>query len=167
MAVPTHDQRDFEFAKKYNLRLRVVIKPFDRELSEETMTEAYVDEGVLVNSGPFNGQRNLEALDRIAEYLESEGMGHKTVNFRLRDWNISRQRYWGAPIPIITCDRCGTVPVPEQDLPVVLPLNLELRPNGGSPLPFEPSFYETSCPKCHGKARRETDTMDTGVLMVF
>ena len=163
MAVPTHDQRDFEFAKKYNLRLRVVIKPFDRELSEETMTEAYVEEGILVNSGPFNGQRNLEALDRIAEYLESEGMGHKTVNFRLRDWNISRQRYWGAPIPIITCDRCGTVPVPEQDLPVVLPLNLELRPNGGSPLPFEPSFYETSCPKCHGKARRETDTMDTFV----
>jgi leucyl-tRNA synthetase len=163
MAVPTHDQRDFEFAKKYNLRLRVVIKPFDRNLAEETMTEAYVEEGVLVNSGPFNGQRNLEALDRIAEYLESEGMGHKTVNFRLRDWNISRQRYWGAPIPIITCDRCGTVPVPEKDLPVVLPLNLELRPNGGSPLPFEPSFFETSCPKCQGKARRETDTMDTFV----
>jgi len=163
MAVPTHDQRDFEFAKKYNLRLRVVIKPLDRELSETTMTEAYVEEGILVNSGPFNGQRNLEALDRIAEYLESQGMGHKTVNFRLRDWNISRQRYWGAPIPIITCDRCGTVPVPEQDLPVVLPLNLELRPNGGSPLPFEPSFYETSCPKCRGKARRETDTMDTFV----
>jgi leucyl-tRNA synthetase len=163
MAVPTHDQRDFEFAKKYNLRLRVVIKPFDRDLSEETMTEAYVEEGVLVNSGPFNGLRNLEALDRIAEYLESEEIGHKTVNFRLRDWNISRQRYWGAPIPIITCERCGTLPVPEKDLPVVLPLNLELRPNGGSPLPFEPSFYEVSCPKCGGKARRETDTMDTFV----
>ena len=163
MAVPTHDQRDFEFAKKYSLRLRIVIKPFDRELSEEAMTEAYVEEGILVNSGPFNGQRNLEAMDRIAEYLESNGLGHKTVNYRLRDWNISRQRYWGAPIPIITCDRCGTVPVPEKDLPVVLPLNLELRPNGGSPLPFEPSFYETSCPKCHGKARRETDTMDTFV----
>jgi len=163
MAVPTHDQRDFEFAKKYHLRLRVVIKPFDRDLSEETMTEAYVEEGVLVNSGPFNGLRNLEALDRIAEYLESEGMGHKTVNFRLRDWNISRQRYWGAPIPIITCERCGTLPVPEKDLPVVLPLDLELRPNGGSPLPFEPSFYEVTCPKCRGKARRETDTMDTFV----
>jgi leucyl-tRNA synthetase len=163
MAVPTHDQRDFEFAKKYQLRLRVVIKPFDRDLSEQTMTEAYVEEGVLVNSGPFNGLRNLEALDRIAEYLESEGIGHKTVNFRLRDWNISRQRYWGAPIPIITCERCGTLPVPEKDLPVVLPLDLELRPNGGSPLPFEPSFYEASCPKCQGKARRETDTMDTFV----
>jgi len=163
MAVPAHDQRDFEFAKKYHLRLRVVIQPFDRELSEQTMTEAYVEEGILVNSGPFNGLRNLEALDRIAEYLESKGMGRKTVNFRLRDWNISRQRYWGTPIPIITCERCGTVPVPEKDLPVVLPLNLELRPNGGSPLPFEPSFYETSCPKCGGKAKRETDTMDTFV----
>jgi leucyl-tRNA synthetase len=163
MAVPTHDQRDFEFAKKYNLRLRVVIKPFDRDLSEETMGEAYVEEGVLVNSGPFSGLRNLEALDRIAEYLESEGKGHKTVNFRLRDWNISRQRYWGAPIPIITCERCGAVPVPEKDLPVVLPLQLELRSNGGSPLPFEPSFHAVSCPKCGGKARRETDTMDTFV----
>jgi len=163
MAVPTHDQRDFEFAKKYDLRLRVVIKPFDRDLSEKTMTEAYVEEGTLVNSGPFNGLRNLEALDRIAQYLESEGIGHKTVNFRLRDWNISRQRYWGAPIPIIHCDRCGALPVPEKDLPVVLPLKLELRPNGGSPLPFESSFYEVSCPKCGGKARRETDTMDTFV----
>jgi leucyl-tRNA synthetase len=163
MAVPTHDQRDFEFAKKYDLRLRVVIKPFDRDLSEETMSEAYVEEGILVNSGPFNGLRNLEALDRVAEYLESEGKGHKTVNFRLRDWNISRQRYWGAPIPIITCERCGALPVPEKDLPVVLPLNLELRSNGGSPLPFEPSFHEVSCPKCGGKARRETDTMDTFV----
>jgi leucyl-tRNA synthetase len=141
----------------------VVIKPFDRDLSEETMAEAYVEEGILVNSGPFNGLRNLEALDRIAEYLDSMGLGHKTVNFRLRDWNISRQRYWGAPIPVITCERCGTLPVPEKDLPVVLPLNLELRPNGGSPLPFEPSFYEVSCPKCGGKARRETDTMDTFV----
>ena len=163
MAVPTHDQRDFEFAKKYNLRLRVVIKPFDRDLSEESMAEAYVEEGILVNSGPFNGLRNLEALDRIAEYLDSKGLGHKTVNFRLRDWNISRQRYWGAPIPVITCERCGTLPVPEIDLPVVLPLNLELRPNGGSPLPFEPAFYEVSCPRCGGKARRETDTMDTFV----
>ena len=163
MAVPTHDQRDFEFAKKYGLPLRVVIKPPDRDLDEETMTEAYVEEGILVNSGPFNGQKNLEALDSIAEYLESKGMGYKTVNYRLRDWGISRQRYWGAPIPIIYCDKCGTVPVPEEDLPVVLPLNLDMRPNGGSPLPFEPSFYETTCPKCKGKARRETDTMDTFV----
>ncbi len=163
MAVPTHDQRDFEFAKKYGLQLRVVIKPPDEEMSEEAMTEAYEDEGILVNSGPFDGQRNLEALDSIAEYLESKGLGYKTVNFRIRDWNISRQRYWGAPIPIIYCDKCGTVPVPEEDLPVVLPLDLEMRPGGGSPLPFEPSFYETGCPSCKGKARRETDTMDTFV----
>jgi leucyl-tRNA synthetase len=164
MAVPTHDQRDFEFAKKYDLRLRVVIKPEqDSDLTEETMTEAYEEQGILVNSGPFNGQRNLDALDSIAEYLESKGMGHKTANFRLRDWNISRQRYWGAPIPMITCDKCGMVPVPEKDLPVLLPLDLEMRPQGGSPLPFEASFYEVACPACGGKGKRDTDTMDTFV----
>ena len=163
MAVPTHDQRDFEFAQKYNLPLRVVIQPPGEILKEETMTEAYEGKGTLVHSGPFDGQGNLEALDDIAEYLESEGLGHKTVNFRLRDWNISRQRYWGAPIPIIYCDTCGIVPVPEEDLPVELPLDLEMRPNGGSPLPVEPSFFETTCPQCQGKARRETDTMDTFV----
>jgi leucyl-tRNA synthetase len=163
MAVPAHDQRDFEFARKYSLRLRLVIEPTDKDLREDTMTEAYEGEGILVNSGPFNGQKNLEALDNIAAYLESKGLGHKTVNYRLRDWNISRQRYWGAPIPIIYCERCGVVPVPEKDLPVVLPLDLEMRPNGASPLPFEPSFYETTCPECGGSARRETDTMDTFV----
>jgi len=163
MAVPTHDQRDFEFAKKYKIPLRVVIKPEDMDLDEESMTEAYVEEGVLVNSGPFDGQRNMKALDSIAEYLEDKGIGHKTVNFRIRDWNISRQRYWGAPIPIIYCDKCGTVPVPDSDLPVVLPLDLQLKAEGGSPLPSAPSFYETNCPKCNGMARRETDTMDTFV----
>jgi len=163
MAVPTHDQRDFEFAKKYGLPLRVVIRPPDRELKEDTMTEAYVEEGILVNSGPFNGQRNTEAMDSIIEYLDSKGLGYRTVNYRIRDWGISRQRYWGAPIPIIYCDDCGVVPVPEKDLPVILPLALDMRPNGGSPLPFEPSFYETACPKCGKKARRETDTMDTFV----
>jgi leucyl-tRNA synthetase len=163
MAVPTHDQRDFEFAKKYNLPLKVVIKPMDALLDERTMAEAYTGEGILVNSGPFNGQRNLEALEAIAEYLENRGLGRKTVNYRLRDWGISRQRYWGAPIPIIYCDQCGTVPVPASDLPVVLPLDLHMRANGGSPLPFEPSFYEAQCPRCGGKARRETDTMDTFV----
>ena len=163
MAVPTHDQRDFEFARKYNLSLRVVIKPAKENLGEDTMTEAYEGEGVLVNSGPFDGQRNLEALNNIVEYLESKGMGYKTVNFKIRDWNISRQRYWGAPIPIIYCDRCGTVPVPEKDLPVILPTDLEMGPYGGSPLPLESSFYETTCPKCKNKARRETDTMDTFV----
>jgi leucyl-tRNA synthetase len=163
MAVPTHDQRDFEFAKKYNLPLRVVIQPPGETLEEETMTEAYEGEGTLVHSGPFDGKGNLEALDDIADYLESEGLGYKTVNFRLRDWNISRQRYWGTPIPIIYCNTCGTVPVPEEDLPVVLPLDLQMSPNGGSPLPLEPSFYETICPKCGGSARRETDIMDTFV----
>ncbi len=163
MAVPTHDQRDFEFSKKYDLPLRVVIQPKGRDLKAEEMTEAYVDEGILVNSGPFNGESNLDALDRIADYLESKNLGHKTVNFRIRDWGVSRQRYWGAPIPIIYCENCGTVPVPENDLPVVLPLDLNMRPNGGSPLPTAPSFYEARCPKCGGKARRETDTMDTFV----
>ena len=163
MAVPTHDQRDFEFARKYGLKLRVVIKPEDAELIEEDMTEAFVDQGILVNSGPFNGQRNLEALDNIADYLEEQGIGHKTVNYRIRDWGISRQRYWGAPIPMIHCDACGIVPVKKEDLPVVLPLDLDMRPNGGSPLPLDPSFTETTCPKCGSKARRETDTMDTFV----
>ena len=163
MAVPAHDQRDFEFAKKYGLPIRVVIQPPDQEIKEDEMDKAYVGEGTLVNSGPFNGLKNLDALERIAEYLEKTGLGRKAVSYRLRDWGISRQRYWGAPIPIIYCDKCGTVPVPERDLPVVLPLDLDMRPQGGSPLPYEPSFYETNCPQCGGKARRETDTMDTFV----
>jgi leucyl-tRNA synthetase len=163
MAVPTHDQRDFEFAKKYDLPLRVVIKPPDRDLPEDEMTEAYVDEGVLVNSGPFNGMPNMEALDQIIDYLEKKAMGYKTVNYRLKDWGISRQRYWGAPIPIVHCPECGEVPVPEDQLPVVLPLDLDLKEGGKSPLPFAPSFYETDCPRCGKPAKRETDTMDTFV----
>jgi leucyl-tRNA synthetase len=163
MSVPTHDQRDFEFAKKFDIPLVPVIQPSDREMSADEMIEAYEGEGIMVNSGIFNGMGNVEAKDAITEYLSSKGIGHKTVNFRIRDWNISRQRYWGAPIPIIYCDKCGTVPVDEKDLPVRLPLDLDLRQGGGSPLPFEPSFYETSCPRCKGKARRETDTMDTFV----
>lgn len=163
MAVPTHDQRDFEFAKKYDLPLRVVIKPPDRDLPEQGMTEAYVDEGVLVNSGPFNGMPNMEALDQIIDYLEKKGMGYKTVNYRLKDWGISRQRYWGAPIPIVHCPECGEVPVPEDQIPVVLPLDLDLKEGGKSPLPFAPSFYETDCPRCGRPAKRETDTMDTFV----
>ena len=163
MAVPTHDQRDFEFAKKYGLSLKVVIRPVDSEMTEEEMTEAYVDEGILVNSSPFNGMPNMEALERIADYLASKGMGYKTVNFRLKDWGISRQRYWGAPIPIIYCPKCGVVPVPEDQLPVLLPLDLDLKEGGRSPLPHEASFYKTECPRCSGPARRETDTMDTFV----
>ncbi len=163
MAVPTHDQRDFEFAKKYGLPLRVVIQPEGQVLEAEKMTAAYVEPGIMINSGPFNGKYNLDALESVAEYLDENGLGHKTVSYRIRDWGISRQRYWGAPIPVIYCDSCGTVPVPEEDLPVALPLDLNLLPGGGSPLPAAPSFYETTCPKCHGKARRETDTMDTFV----
>ena len=163
MAVPTHDQRDFEFAKKYSLPLIVVIQNPEMTLDAETMEEAYVDEGVLVNSGQFNGMNNMKALDAMADYLESLGRGKRTVQYRLRDWGISRQRYWGAPIPIIYCDKCGTVPVPEADLPVVLPLDVEIKGEGGSPLARHKSFVETSCPSCKGPARRETDTMDTFV----
>jgi len=163
MAVPTHDQRDFEFAQKYNLPLIVVIDNPDSPLQAETMTEAYIDEGILINSGQFNGMKNLQALEDIAEYLESIGRGRKTIEYRLRDWGISRQRYWGAPIPVVYCDKCGTVPVPEKDLPVVLPKDVELTGEGGSPLEKMESFSNTTCPNCGGPARRETDTMDTFV----
>ncbi|MBN1226572.1 MAG: leucine--tRNA ligase [Deltaproteobacteria bacterium] len=163
MAVPTHDQRDFEFAKKYDLPLRLVIKPEDSEILEDQMEEAYVGEGILVNSGQFNGIKNRDALEKIGDYLEDKGMGYRTINYRLKDWGISRQRYWGAPIPVVYCERCGVVPVPDDQLPVVLPLDLDLKEGGKSPLSYEASFYETPCPKCGQKARRETDTMDTFV----
>jgi leucyl-tRNA synthetase len=163
MAVPTHDQRDFEFAKKYNLPLIVVIQPPKKALNVHTMTEAYVEAGILVNSGPFNGMENMKALDKIAEYLESLGRGKKTIQYRLRDWGISRQRYWGAPIPVVYCEKCGAMPVPAEDLPVILPRDVELTGAGGSPLAKHESFVKTSCPKCKGPARRETDTMDTFV----
>jgi leucyl-tRNA synthetase len=163
MAVPTHDQRDFEFAKVYRLPLLVVIQPKDQTLKAETMTEAYEGEGSLVNSGQFNGMDSVRARKAIAKYLEEKGLGGERVSYRLRDWGISRQRYWGAPIPIIYCDRCGTVPVPEKDLPVVLPFNVEVTGMGESPLKGVKEFVETKCPKCGGRGRRETDTMDTFV----
>jgi leucyl-tRNA synthetase len=163
MAVPTHDQRDFEFALKYGLPLIVVVQPGDRTLDEKTMAEAYEGEGLLVNSGPFNGLRSDQAREAIAEHLEKKGMGGKRVSYRLKDWGISRQRYWGAPIPIVYCDRCGTVPVPEKDLPVVLPLDVAITGMGESPLAKSKSFVEAKCPKCGAPARRETDTMDTFV----
>ena len=163
MAVPTHDQRDFEFAKKFNLPLIVVISPKDKTLDPATMTEAYVDEGILVNSGQFNGMENTKVLEAIADFLEAQGKGRRTIQYRLRDWGISRQRYWGAPIPMINCDKCGIVPVKEEDLPVVLPENVVFSPEGGSPLAALPEFIHTTCPKCGGKAARETDTMDTFV----
>ena len=163
MAVPTHDQRDFEFAKKFNLPLIVVISPKDKTLDPATMTEAYVDEGILVNSGQFNGMENTKVLEAIADFLETQGKGRRTIQYRLRDWGISRQRYWGAPIPMINCEKCGIVPVKEEDLPVVLPENVVFSPEGGSPLAALPEFIHTTCPKCGGKAARETDTMDTFV----
>jgi len=163
MAVPTHDQRDFEFARKYDLPLIVVIQPPNKALNVQTMTEAYVEEGVLVNSGPFDGMENMKALDKIAEYLESIGRGKKTIQYRLRDWGISRQRYWGAPIPIVYCEKCGTQPVSEADLPVILPRDVELTGGGGSPLARHEAFVTAACPHCGGLARRETDTMDTFV----
>ncbi len=163
MAVPTHDQRDFEFAKKYNLPLIVVIQSPDRALNVQTMTEAYTGEGILVNSGPFDGMENLKALDAIADHLARLGRGKKTVQYRLRDWGISRQRYWGAPIPMILCETCGTVPVPEKQLPVILPREVEFTGEGGSPLARHKPFVETTCPRCGKAARRETDTMDTFV----
>jgi leucyl-tRNA synthetase len=163
MAVPAHDQRDFEFAKKYRLPIRVVIQPSDQKLDVSTMTAAYVDEGTMTNSGPFTGLGSAEGRERIAEYLEQQQFGQKTINFRLKDWGISRQRYWGTPIPMIHCSNCGVVPVPYEDLPVILPLDLQFEYGARSPLAAAPSFYEVACPRCQQPARRETDTMDTFV----
>ena len=163
MAVPAHDQRDFEFAKKYNLPIEVVIQPEGKSINAEELTEAFEEDGILVNSGEFSGIKSPEAREAITRELEKRGQGKKTINYRLRDWGISRQRYWGAPIPVIYCDKCGIVPVPPEDLPVVLPLDVELLPSGASPLPFVESFVNTTCPKCNGPAKRETDTMDTFV----
>jgi leucyl-tRNA synthetase len=164
MSVPAHDQRDFEFARKYDLDIVVVVKPHDDDLDPVTMTEAYAGEGTMVNSGLFNGMDNIKALDEIASYLEEKGFGKKTVSFRLRDWGISRQRYWGAPIPIIHCKTCDIVPVPEEDLPILLPENVGLLEGGKSPLSTLESFVSTTCPICGSReARRETDTMDTFV----
>ncbi len=163
MAVPAHDQRDFEFARKYRLPIRVVIQPKDRVLKPEEMPEAHVDEGIMVASGPFSGLASTEGREKVASYLEEKGWGKKAVRYRLRDWGISRQRYWGTPIPIIYCSGCGAVPVPEADLPVTLPRDVPFTGKGGSPLTENRSFLEVWCPKCKSVARRETDTMDTFV----
>ena len=169
MSVPAHDQRDFEFAKKYGLPIRTVIEP-DRMTSSPApvlvkegigMREAFEDEGVLVASGQFSGMKSAEAKEKIGSWLEEEGLGKKVVNFKLRDWGISRQRYWGTPIPVVYCDSCGIVPVPEKDLPVILPEDVKFTGTGGSPLKESDTFLHVPCPKCGGMARRETDTMDT------
>jgi leucyl-tRNA synthetase len=163
MAVPAHDQRDFEFARKYDLPLRVVIEPQGQSLDPASMTAAYADPGLLVNSGEFDGLENDKAKQIMVAKLAEKGLAKPTVNYRLRDWNISRQRFWGAPIPVVYCDACGLVGVPEKDLPVVLPEDAVMRTDGKSPLPFMDGFVNTTCPKCGGPARRETDTMDTFV----
>jgi leucyl-tRNA synthetase len=164
MSVPAHDQRDFDFARKYGLEVITVVKPPDQDLDPVTMTEAYVGEGVMVNSGQFDGMENTRAMKAITDSLEQNKLGRSTVSFRLRDWGISRQRYWGAPIPMIYCETCGIVPVSEKDLPVVLPEDAGLLAGGKSPLPALDAFVKTSCPVCgNANARRETDTMDTFV----
>jgi leucyl-tRNA synthetase len=159
MAVPAHDQRDFEFAKNYKLPIKIVIQPEGTTLDANQMTEAYVEDGVQVNSGQFDGVKNREAMAKIAAWMENEGIGKKVVNYRLRDWLISRQRYWGCPIPMVYCDDCGMVPVPEKELPVALPLDIEYQPSGL--LESTKEFVEVNCPNCGKPARRETDTMDT------
>ena len=161
MAVPTHDERDFAFAKKYNLPLKVVISPVDRELNPNEMTNAYTDEGVLVNSNEFNGMKNTEAKKAITQKAVDNGFGEFKTQYRLRDWLISRQRYWGAPIPVVYCDKCGIQPVPENQLPVLLPEDVDFSVVGKSPITTSKTFKDTVCPVCGGHAVRETDTMDT------
>lgn len=163
MGVAAHDQRDFDFAKKYNLPIRVVIAPEGKEINGEEMTEAFAAEGIMRNSDRFNGLDNKEAIKVMTKYAEDNGFGKKKVNFRLRDWLISRQRYWGAPIPVVYCEKCGTVEIPECDLPVMLPENVKFTGQGKSPLSDCEEFVNTTCPKCGGPAKRETDTMDTFV----
>ncbi len=161
MAVPAHDQRDFEFAKEHELPKKVVINPKSEILNPEEMKEAFVDEGIMVNSAQFNGLNSTEAAEKITDWLVEKKLGERKINYKLRDWLVSRQRYWGAPIPIIYCDKCGIVPVPEKDLPVKLPRNVKFTGEGASPLTQAKEFMETTCPECGTKARRETDTLDT------
>ncbi|DAA98324.1 TPA: leucine--tRNA ligase, partial [Candidatus Gastranaerophilales bacterium HUM_8] len=161
MAVPTHDTRDFDFAKKYNLPLKVVIQ--NPENPSECKDAAYTEEGVLVNSNEFNGMKNTDAKKAITQKAVDEGFGEFKTQYRLRDWLISRQRYWGAPIPMIYCDKCGIVPEKEENLPVMLPTDVDFSVVGKSPITTSKTFAETTCPVCGGKARRELDTMDTFV----
>jgi leucyl-tRNA synthetase len=159
MAVPAHDARDFAFAQKYNLPIKLVISP--PEWHGEHLAEAYTEPGKMVNSGQFNGTPSEDGIKAVTAFLEKKGWGHATVSYKLRDWLISRQRYWGAPIPIIYCQKCGIVPVPEKDLPVKLPEDAEFKPTGESPLKYNEKFVNTTCPTCGGPAKRETDTLDT------
>ena len=164
MSVPAGDQRDFEFARKYDLEIIPVVQPEGETFDGKTMEEAYSGPGLMINSGQFNGLDSKTAMETITNWLDEQGRGKKTVSYRLRDWGISRQRYWGAPIPVIHCPECGIVPVPEADLPIRLPEEANLLEKGGSPLPALDYFAKTTCPKCdRTDAKRDTDTMDTFV----
>ncbi|MEO0225885.1 MAG: leucine--tRNA ligase [candidate division WOR-3 bacterium] len=164
MGVPAHDQRDFEFAKKYNLPIKIVIQPPDGRIDVERMDRAFIDPGIMVNSDIFNGLNSIDGIIKVAQHLENKGVGGPSVSYRLRDWLISRQRYWGAPIPMIYCERCGIIPVSVDKLPVLLPKDVkDFMPRGQSPLATVKEFLYTECPQCRGGARRETDTMDTFV----
>jgi leucyl-tRNA synthetase len=163
MGVPAHDQRDFEFAQKYHIPIKVVINPPGEELTIEKMESAYEEPGTMVNSGEFSGLDSVKGIEKTIEYAEEKEIGRRKTTYRIRDWLISRQRYWGAPIPMIHCEKCGIVPVPEHDLPVLLPdeSKVDFIPKGRSPLEDVPGFYHTECPKCKTKAHRDVDTIDT------
>ncbi len=165
MAVPAHDKRDFAFAKKYNIPIKIVIQPKDNKLTLEQMQEAYVEPGIMVNSKQFDGTPSEDGIRKVAEYAAEHGFGKPAVSYRLRDWLISRQRYWGTPIPIIHCDECGMVPVPDEDLPVLLPdeNKVDFVPKGRSPLESVTDYMDVTCPKCGKTAKRDADTMDTFV----
>ena len=164
MGVPAHDFRDFQFAHKYNLPVEIVIKPRAGEIDLTKMDDAFVDYGIMINSGEFNGLTSEQGIKAVTEYLQNKGLGGKAVNYKIKDWLISRQRYWGAPIPVIYCDKCGIVPVPDKDLPVLLPENVkDYIPRGKSPLASADDFIITTCPECAGPAKRDPDTMDTFV----
>jgi leucyl-tRNA synthetase len=159
MAVPAHDERDFQFAKKYKIPIKIVISPFNKKLNEKEMKEAHTKDGILVNSDKFSGLESKKAIDEITKYLESKNLGKKAFNYKFRDWLVSRQRYWGTPIPVVYCEKCGIVPVKEKDLPVLLPEKVKF--GEGNPLLTNKDFVNVKCPKCNNNAKRETDTMDT------
>ncbi len=163
MSVPAHDQRDFEFARKYGLEVRVVIQPEGERLDGATLPAAYDGAGLVVNSGPFDGMTADEAIPKMAEWARQKGIGKATTTYRLKDWLISRQRYWGTPIPVVYCEKDGMQPVPDDQLPIVLPPDAPFTGEGGNPLEKVKAFVSATCPRCGGKARRETDTMDTFV----
>jgi len=168
MGVPAHDTRDFDFARKFGIAIREVIRPEDEEPSDPaTWHGAKIALGVMVNSGPFDGTPAEEAIAKVTQYMEEQGIGKHAISYRLRDWSISRQRYWGSPIPIVYCPEHGVVPIPEDQLPVILPENVQFKPTGESPLRYEPDFVNTTCPICGGPATRETDTLDTFICSAW